>query len=158
MSVAVDAYATVTVWGVSISKSFSTRIEATYTLGSNTTTPWVLAAGASGGSARPGPTAPGATPLARASRSRETHRRLPIDVARVTRLLTLQRIGTAAWHGVSHPLAAEAQMGAGLDEDPCGGAYRLDFSPDAKVFADGAIEAVDVRVLPALTVADMPVR
>jgi len=96
-------------------------------------------------------------------------------MTRITRTLTRARL--AAAHRAAggavrpdhqsltdhHPLTAQMSMladdnGITLAADPCAdGSYRLNFSADAKVYPDGAIERLDVRLVPGFTIADLPV-
>ncbi|HYJ29057.1 MAG TPA: hypothetical protein VEW25_01790 [Allosphingosinicella sp.] len=172
MSVGVRVHASIKILFIRISFSFSTSLDISFTIGSASTPPWILAADQSGRKlASPAPTttaalqgyrAIGAVPHANASRGhRARRRRRPADMARITRVQTLARLDIGAAAGLRHPLGAQAAM---LDDvaataiDRCAaGVYRLSFSPGAKVYADGAIETLDVRVVPGFTIADMPV-
>jgi len=172
MRVGVSVHASIKIFFVRISFSFSTSLDVSFTIGSASTTPWVLSADQSGRNvgSRAATTAAalapfrglGVAPLARASHSpRARRRRRPADVARLTRQLARARLGVARDFGVRHPLSAQL---AGLDDarsinvDACDqSVYRLNFSPDAKVYPGGAIMPLDVRVVPGLTIADMPI-
>jgi len=171
MSVGVRVHASVKVLFVRVSFSFETSLDVSFTIGSAGTTPWVLAADQSGRTLatraatlaqarRPGRDV-GPVPHANASRAiGTTRRRRPADLARITRPLTLARLGTAEARGLRHPLAIHRAAFADLAalSDPCGASvYRLSFSPDAKVFEDGAVRALDVRILPGFTIASIPV-
>ncbi len=170
MSVGVRVNASVKVLFIRISFSFSTSLDVSFTIGSASTTPWVLSADQSGrnfGSRAPAlgrNRAFGAAPLGNASRSiGARRRRRPADVARIARQLTQARLRTAEIHGLRHPLTAQlaafADVAAGTAAlDPCAdGVYRLNFSPDVKVYADHAIRDLDVRMIPGFTIAAMPV-
>jgi hypothetical protein len=169
MSVGVRVNASVKVLFIRISFSFSTSLDVSFTIGSASTTPWVLSADQSGrnfnsrAAALGRSRAFGAAPLGNASRSiGASRRRRPADIARITRQLTRARLRTAEIHGLRHPLAAQiaafADVAAAAALDPCAdGVYRLDFSPDVKVYADGVIRDLDVRMVPGFTIAAMPV-
>ena len=103
-------------------------------------------------------------PLVNASRSiGARRRRRPADVARITRQLTQTRLRTAEIHGLRHQLTAQiaafADGAAGTAApDACADSvYRLNFSPDVKVYADRVICDLDVRMVPGFTIAAMPV-
>ncbi|MEN2976710.1 hypothetical protein P7L78_02580 (plasmid) [Tistrella bauzanensis] len=190
MSVGVRVKASIKIVFVKISFSFSTSLDVSFTIGSASTTPWVLSADQSGRNLNAASGAGGAalgrnaglydalgiTPLGNASRSvGARYRRRPADMTRITRTLTRARL--AAAHRAAggavrpdhqsltdhHPLTAQMSMladdnGITLAADPCAdGSYRLNFSADAKVYPDGAIERLDVRLVPGFTIADLPV-
>jgi hypothetical protein len=172
MSVGVKVHASVKIVFVRIHFSFSTSLDISFTIGSASTTPWVLSADQSGRSlSAPAATttgalknyaALGAIPHANASRSiRPRRRRRPADMARITRQQTLARLDTLHARGLHHPLSAQIAMfvdAEGDAADACTqGVYRLNFSPDAKVYADGAVEPLDVRIVPGFTIAEMPI-
>lgn len=167
MHVGVRVHASIKVLFIRISFSFSTSLDVSFTIGSASTTPWVLSADQSGRTpglratdratlGRDGGVAAAALP--NASRNFTGRRRRPADMSRLTRQLTRARLQNAAAQGVMHPLLAQlAALADGPGQDPCAaGVYRLNFSPDAKVYADGAVLPLDVRILPAFTVAAMP--
>ncbi|MCT9825452.1 hypothetical protein [Pseudomonas veronii] len=167
MHVGVRVHASIKVLFIRISFSFSTSLDVSFTIGSASTTPWVLSADQSGRTpglratdratlGRDGGVAAAALP--NASRNFTGRRRRPADMSRLTRQLTRARLQNAAAQGVKHPLSAQlAALADGPGQAPCAvGVYRLNFSPDAKVYADGAVLALDVRILPAFTVAAMP--
>lgn len=181
MHVGVRVHASVKVLFVRISFSFSTSLDVAFTVGSASTTPWVLSADQSGrspgGRVTTSPAAQahfsqtGSLPLPQASRSvGARRRRRPADMARITRQLTRERLRTAQAHGTGHPLmalragladdatGARAAATASLATDPCGtDTYRLNFSPATLVYAGGAIQPLDVRLVPGFTIADLPV-
>lgn len=172
MSVGVKAKASVKVVFVKVHFSFSTSLDVSFTVGSASTPPWILAADQSGrmqsavaagaAAALAGYAALGAIPHANASRAmRPRRRRRPADMARITRVGTLARLGVSRSRSLEDALAAQSAMLADLPDaaaDACAPeVYRLDFSPDAKVYADQAIRTLDARILPGFTIADMPV-
>lgn len=174
MRVGVRVHASIKILFIRISFSFSTSLEVSFTIGSASTTPWILAADQSGrqidvkspvsAAALDHFNRTGTMPLPNASRNAGARqRRRPADMARITRQLTRARLGTDRAHGLRHPLGAQvaALADSGLAVaalDPCAdGVYRLNFSPDTKVYAAGAIESLDVRMIPGFTIAEMPV-
>jgi hypothetical protein len=169
MSVGVRVNASVKVLFIRISFSFSTSLDVSFTIGSASTTPWVLAADQSGRNFNSRAATLdrnrkfGAMPLVNASRSiGASRRRRPADMARITRQLTQARLRTAEIHGLRHPLTAQiaafADVAVGAAPDPCAeDVYRLNFSPDVKVYADRVIRDLDVRMVPGFTIAAMPV-
>ncbi|AFK55879.1 LysM domain-containing protein [Tistrella mobilis] len=172
MSVGVRVHASIKIVFVKFSFSFSTSLDVSFTVGSASTTPWILSADQSGrsldqrnsaalGSAALGRYAAiGVVPLANASRGQgQRFRRRPGDMARMTRMLTRARLRSDAAHGLTHPIARQmavlAETAAAV-LDPCAeGVYRLNFSPDAKVFAE--TQTLDLRMVPGFTIADMTV-
>ncbi|WP_372500841.1 hypothetical protein P7L66_04525 (plasmid) [Tistrella mobilis] len=172
MSVGVRVHASIKIVFVKFSFSFSTSLDVSFTVGSASTTPWILSADQSGrsldqrnsaalGSAALGRYAAiGVVPLANASRGQgQRFRRRPGDMARMTRMLTRARLRSDAAHGLTHPIAQQmavlAETAAAV-VDPCAeGVYRLNFSPDARVFAE--TQTLDLRMVPGFTIADMAV-
>ncbi|WHU04262.1 LysM domain-containing protein [Sphingomonas sp. NIBR02145] len=158
MRVGVRVHASVKILFVRISFSFETSLDVSFAVGSQSTPPWILSADQSGRT--PGVQAialPGTVPCHAASHTLQAPRRRPADMARVTRLATLQRLQIAAYgthaledQAAMRDVAAPADRAAEAD-------YRLNFSPNAKVYADGEIKPLDVRVVPALTIAAMPI-
>ncbi|MEN3161292.1 LysM domain-containing protein [Tistrella mobilis] len=172
MSVGVRVHASIKIVFVKFSFSFSTSLDVSFTIGSASTTPWILSADQSGrsldqrnsaalgGAALGRYAAIGVVPLANASRGAgQRLRRRPGDMARMTRMLTRARLRSDAAHGLTHPIARQMAVlaeAATAIADPCAeGVYRLNFSPDAKVFAE--TQTLDLRMVPGFTIADMAV-
>lgn len=143
----------------SISFSFGLTIQASFTIGESSPTPWTLASGES----------------TRSQRARLTHayappRRRPPHVRAVTRhAYRLQRFGHSAGallagrHGTIR-LAAVAPppiaRGNGLiagTADIADDIYHLAFDKDAAVFPGGALCNGAITLVPAFTVANVPV-
>jgi hypothetical protein len=167
MSVGVRVHASIKIVFVKFSFSFSTSLDVSFTIGSASTTPWILSADQSGRSLDQRNVATlgryaaiGVVPLANASRGQgQRFRRRPGDMARMTRMLTRARLRSDAAHGLTHPIARQmavlAETAAAII-DPCAeGVYRLNFAPDAKVFANP--HTLDLRMVPGFTIADMTV-
>ncbi|MGA8494490.1 MAG: hypothetical protein WB764_03350 [Xanthobacteraceae bacterium] len=170
MSVGVRVNASVKILFIRISFSFSTSLDLSFTIGSASTTPWVLSADQSGrdvgarATALGGNRKFGTAPLVNASRSiGSSRRRRPADMARIARQLTQARLRTAEIHGLRHPLTAQiaafadVAIGAAAADACADSVYRLNFSPDVKVYADSEIRRLDVRMVPGFTIAAMPV-
>lgn len=166
MHVGVRVHASIKVLFIRISFSFSTSLDVSFTIGSASTTPWVLSADQSGRGPGLRTTSKAAlgrdAGLANASRNLGGRRRRPADLSRLARQLTRARLQSAAAPGLKHPLSAQLAALADspadtLASDPCAaGVYCLNFSPNAKVYTDGAILPLDVRMVPGFTVAAMP--
>ncbi|CAM2010159.1 hypothetical protein [Acanthopleuribacter pedis] len=139
MVINVQAHAKVRVGFVKVSFSFKIRLDASFVVGADATTPWVLAGddgtGPGRGQLEPAAVHGGALPAANASRLRRS--RLRWRRADVARRLRLQALGVS-------PMCANART----PEEP----YVLNFSPDVQVF--DAVQSLDIRLLPAYTVAD----
>ncbi|KYO52572.1 LysM domain-containing protein (plasmid) [Tistrella mobilis] len=167
MSVGVRVHASIKIVFVKFSFSFSTSLDVSFTIGSASTTPWILSADQSGRSLDQRNVATlgryaaiGVVPLANASRGAgQRLRRRPGDMARMTRMLTRARLRSDAAHGLTHPIARQMAVlaeAATTIADPCAeGVYRLNFSPDAKVFAE--TQTLDLRMVPGFTIAEMAV-
>lgn len=172
MSVGVRVHASIKIVFVKFSFSFSTSLDVSFTIGSASTTPWILSADQSGrsldqrnsaalgGAALGRYAAIGVVPLANASRGQgQRLRRRPGDMARMTRMLTRARLRSEAAHGLTHPIARQMAVLAETTAavaDPCAeGVYRLNFAADAKVFANP--HTLDLRMVPGFTIADMAV-
>lgn len=139
MRVRVSVRASIKILFVRISFSFGMTIEASFTVGSDSPTPWVLAPGQSGRSNQ-----------SRTLGAFAQRRRRPFDVRRHT---LLSRLSAARGGG----LAGHAQARAALDSpDPCAD-YDLVWTPARKLFPDALIHDVYLKMLPAFTVADVPV-
>lgn len=139
MKVGVRVSASIKILFVRISFSFGMTIEASFTIGSASATPWVLSADQSGRSL---------------SDQRFTgfasRRRRPHDVRLQSRLARM----TARNGGGLRALgAARADLTA---VDPCA-AYDLVWDPTRKLFPDQQVHDVVLKMLPAFTVADPPV-
>lgn len=139
MRVRVSVRASIKILFIRISFSFGMTIEASFTVGSDSPTPWVLAPGQSGRSNQ-----------SRTLGAFAPRRRRPFDVRRHT---LLSRLSAARGGG----LAGHAQARAALDSpDPCAD-YDLVWTPSRKLFPDALIHDVYLKMLPAFTVADVPV-
>lgn len=139
MKVGVRVSASIKIFFVRISFSFGMTIEASFTIGSASATPWVLSADQSGRSLNDQRAAAFAP-----------RRRRPHDVRLQSRLARL----TARNGGTLRALGAAR---AGLDAvDPCA-AYDLVWDPTRKLFPDQLVHDVVLKMLPAFTVADPPV-
>ncbi len=167
LSVGVKVHASIKIVFVRISFSFSMSLDASFTIGSASTTPWVLSADQTGRNvagvypsgmalSRAGQ---GTLPLANASRSGGGRCRAPTEMAHITRGLARARLAARAKQAALHPLALQQQLklSAATPEECKEGVYHLQFDPAVKVFANGGIESLDVRIVPAFTVAELPV-
>lgn len=148
MFIDVQAHAKVKVGFVKVSFSFKVRLDVSFVIGSDSTTPWTLGGSqtdSSGGRGQlePSPSYGEIRPLPNASRRvRAPRRRSRFDLAR---RLQAQVQGRLAFPAEGEPAYDPSNPNAG---------YCLDFSASAKVFPDGAVQALDVRLLPAYTVAE----
>ncbi len=154
----VAAHCLVEVGWFEISYSFAARLSLSQVIGHDTTPPWVLAADQSGQQqARRG--ARGHTALARqapfgilpqTNASRATalapRRRPELGVLFTRHLGRARRAGAVAL-----PITRLASEIA----DPCGqGHYQLSFDPSVQVFPAGSPAILDVRLVPAFTMAE----
>lgn len=158
MRVGVRAHASIKIVFVRISFSFETSLDVSFTIGAAATPPWILSADQAGRTPSVQSAAlPGAVIFPAASQTLRASRRRPADIARVLGVAARQRLQPGARQ--AHALGAQAAMrGDAASTDSCSAAtYRLNFSPNVKVYAGGKIESLDVRVVPALTIAAMPV-
>ncbi|QDX26142.1 hypothetical protein FPZ54_08980 [Sphingomonas suaedae] len=161
LDVGVSVHAKVKILFVSISFSFGLTIEASFTIGSSSATPWTLLPGES----------------TRSQAARLTHayapaRRRPPHVKAVTRhAYRLQRFGHPAGallatggatvaRATASPPAALFARGDGLVAgvaEPADPVYHLVFDKDAAVFPGGAVRSGTLTLTPAFTVANVPV-
>lgn len=118
--------------------SFETTVEASFTVGQSSPTPWIL-----------GPDQSGRTLSGRQAGVRSRRRR-PYDMRQMAHQARLARRAGGGRRGLG---LARARLAA---PDPCA-AYDLNWDPGRKLFPDGGIRPVPVTLVPGLTVAEVPV-
>lgn len=139
MKVGVRVKASVKILFVRVSFSFGMTIEASFTIGTASSTPWVLGADQSGRSLTDQRFTAFAPP-----------RRRPTDVRRQSRLARLTARRGGGLRGLSAARVGQDAVGPG-------DVYDLVWDPTRKLFPDGQVHDVVLKMLPAFTVADVPV-
>jgi hypothetical protein len=118
--------------------SFETSVEASFTVGQASPTPWIL-----------GPDQGGRT-LTGKQAGVKARRRRPYDMRAMAHQARLTKRAGGGRRGLAQ---ARARLEAA---DPCAG-YDLIWDPSRRLFPDGAIKPVPVTLVPGMTVAEAPV-
>jgi LysM repeat protein len=139
LDVGVEVHASVHFLFFSVSFSFSLTLSASFTIGSSSAPPWILAPGESGRQ----------QDMVAASAFTPPRRRQAQVVAHTRnayRQMRFARRGAPVNAAMTVTVVAEAADG-----------YHLQFDPNAKVFPDQQVHTATLKVIPAFTVADVPV-